>query len=351
MTSSSRIGHTISQRYTIHEQIGKGGFAQVFRALDNHTQQIVALKILHPPQKTETDGKIAERFLREAAVQQKLSHPNLLSILDVASDGDTSYIVMELLEGHDLRQQLENKGPLSPEEAIPLFIQALEAIHVAHQEDIIHRDLKPENLFILFPESPMPRMKVLDFGIARINLEQTITLTGQMLGTNKYLAPEYIQDNIASPALDIYQIGLVLVEALKGSPVINTQNAIVGMRQHLRGDIPIPRKLLESSLGPILMRALALNHLNRYQTAQAFADDLRCIDPEIIPSGSSLYDCIELSTFSKLESLDLSSSEEEAIPTRNSPKTPRQKSKSIAIILGVFIGIICISIGIFFSMQ
>ena len=171
MKSNPFLGETLSNRYQIQQEIGSGGFASVFKARDTVQNRDVAIKILTQKSDTNTDEKREERFAREARVL--LNHPNIVHIFELNSHTSPpcTYIVMELLNGHDLRKELDKSGPIHPSRSIAFVIQALEALEMAHQRDIVHRDLKPENLFLHTPPKQSETIKLLDFGIARMHNE------------------------------------------------------------------------------------------------------------------------------------------------------------------------------------
>ena len=347
MKSNPFLGQTLSKRYLIQKEIGTGGFASVFKAQDIQKDRAVAVKILAQKTTTNTDEKREERFVREARVH--LKHPNIVQIFELNHHDapPCTYIAMELLHGHDLRKELEENGPLSPSRCIEFVIQALNALDTAHQKDIVHRDIKPENLFIQTPDETDEIIKVLDFGIARMHTEHTLSLTGQILGTHKYLAPEYIQDNIITSKLDIYQMGLVLVELLTGTPVVDTDHAMTGFRQHIRGSIEIPLALLESSLGPILLQALHNDHTQRFASASQFAQALSSIDTNRIPTGEKLKEKIALNTYQKGRSILEMSSEDDAVEEEHHP--PAQSSQNKLLPIFIFAAI-SIAIGFAFTM-
>ena len=349
MKSNPFLGKTLSNRYLIQQEIGSGGFASVFKAKDIQKNKTVAVKILANESNTNTDEKREERFVREARLH--LQHPNIVQIFELNHHEAPpyTYIAMELLCGHDLRKELEENGPIHPPRCIDFIIQALEALDTAHQKNIVHRDLKPENLFIHTTKRKDEIIKVLDFGIAWMHTEHTLSLTGQILGTHKYLAPEYIQDNVISSKLDIYQMGLVLVELLTGTPVVHTDHAMTGFRQHIRGSIEIPIALLESSLGPIILQALHNDHTQRFASASQFAQALSSIDTNHIPTGEELKEKIALNTYQKWKSILEMSSEDNAIEKEHHPTAPVQSSQNK--LLSIFVlATISIVIGFTFAM-
>ena len=333
MKSNPFLGKTLSNRYLIQQEIGSGGFASVFKAQDIQKNKTVAVKILAQKSNTNTDEKREERFIREA--QLLLQHPNIVEIFELNhhTSPECTYIVMELLKGHDLRKELEENGPIHPSRCIDFTIQVLNALDLAHQKDVVHRDLKPENLFIHTTKRKHETIKVLDFGIAWMHTEHTLSLTGQILGTHKYLAPEYIQDNMITPKLDIYQMGLVLVELLTGTPVVNTEHAMTGFRQHIRGSIEIPLALLESSLGAILLQALHNDPTQRFASASQFALALSSIDTNLIPTGDKLKEKIALNTYQKGKSILEMSSEDEAAEEEHHHPALSSQNKLLPILI------------------
>ena len=340
MKSSRFIGQTLSNRYQIQQQIGSGGFASVFKARDVVQNKDVAVKILTQKSDTQTNEKREERFSREARIH--LNHPNIVQIIEYNHHESPSctYIVMELLSGHDLRKELEDHGPINPKRAIRFMIQALEGLENAHQQNIIHRDIKPENLFIHIQNKSDENIKLLDFGIARMHSEHTLSLTGQLLGTHKYLAPEYIQDNNITPRLDIYQMGLVLIELLVGKPVVHTDHAMTGLRQHIRGSLEVPMALLESSLGPIIVQSLHNNPNERFSSALQFAKALSSISPDELPFGEQLTETISLDVYQKSSSLMEISSEEEIESAKKTTVHDAGNQKNIYILIIVLLAVI-----------
>jgi len=273
-------GAIVGGRYRIEAHLGQGGFAQVYRAVDQAIDRAVAVKVLAlgmlGTDRAELAAGVA-RFRREAQAAGMISHPNVVTIHDVGTtDGGEPYIVMEYLSGHDLQTELTTHGPMKPSRAVPLFCECLDALGRAHALGIVHKDLKPENLFIVSPGFPEERLKIFDFGIAHIQREgmARLTVDGQMLGTPHYLAPEYITDGHVTPALDVYQMGLILVEVLTGYPVVGDDNPLNCVMIHGNGELEIPDFIRLSRYGQIIDRALSLEPEDRYPNAIAFRNAL-----------------------------------------------------------------------------
>ncbi|MDR6971788.1 serine/threonine-protein kinase [Leifsonia shinshuensis] len=204
------------ERYELHDRLGRGGMATVFRALDRRLDREVAVKVFASG--TAVDDA---RRRTEATMLGRLSHPNLVALHDahLAADGDTtpSFLVMELVDGEDLRTRLEH-GPLAPQEAVEVAVGIAEALVVVHEAGMVHRDLKPGN--ILLAEASVPGgqtvVKLADFGIAHLVGSERITTIGTVMGTAGYLSPEQIFAGEPGPSSDIYSLGLVMLEALTG---------------------------------------------------------------------------------------------------------------------------------------
>lgn len=258
-------GALLEGRWQIHGKLGRGGFATVYHGQHIKLERDAAIKVLDIQATPEEMRVFEERFLREAKLAAKLDHPNIVQILDYGMtrrDGITKpFLVMERLSGHDLEHELISRGPLSRERARALFLPALDALAVCHQQGVVHRDLKPSNLFIVHPNTSRERLVVLDFGIARAfeDPNSRLTATSHFTGTPAYLAPEYISDQHVSPALDVYQMGLILSESITGTPVVQASAPLGYLMAHCNGKQHIPDVLLNTPVGEILERAVRVN--------------------------------------------------------------------------------------------
>ena len=269
------VGMTIDGRYEIQGVLGVGGFATVYRAHHISLDTDVALKVMDT--KKGVDATYSERFFREAKIAAKIRHNNVVSVYDYGHipETDQPYIAMEMLHGRDLSHELADVGPLSPKRAFILFRPVLEALSVGHKLGIVHKDLKPENLYLIDPGGAKETMKILDFGVARVNSSEVAKLTtaGQLLGTPRYLAPEYIKSQQVSPAIDVYQMALIISEALTGIPAV-TGDPFHAMMLHCSGKLQISEFLLEGRLGEIFRKAIAINPEERYPDCESFAKAL-----------------------------------------------------------------------------
>jgi len=283
-------GSVVAARYIVEGELGTGGFATVFSAFDREIERKVAIKVLNLAAMAGSQNNdvqpFLERFRREARLAARIRHGNVVEIYDFGVLGSQSnpYMVMEMLDGHDLHDEIKKNGGMQPTRALPLFQGALEALGEAHQLGIVHKDLKPANLFINRPGTRRELLKVVDFGIAHIgeSNESRMTQTGAMFGTPQYLPPEYIQTQVVTPGMDVYQMGLILVEMLTGRSVVDEDNPWQCAVKHVTREFDIPVELLDGTLGPILRRALEYEPADRYKDAAQFGDALSTIDPTSI---------------------------------------------------------------------
>lgn len=286
-TKTARLapGTQLGSRYQIRAYLGAGGFASVYAATDTVLDRSVAIKVLACDEEdVEGNADFVARFEREAKMAGRVDHVNVVSIYDYSVHEGQPFIVMECLDGHDLQKELIQNGPMAPERLWPLIGKCLDALARGHHLGIVHKDLKPSNLFLTHPGTDHEDVRVLDFGIARSSgADSSLTGTGQVFGTVQYLAPEYIKDkNNVTPALDVYQMGLILVEALSGQPPVDADGLACAYK-HVTGELIIPAPLLDSPLGAVIGKALALEPEDRYPTTTAFREALDAVDPSDVP--------------------------------------------------------------------
>ncbi len=260
-------------RYRLEASIGTGGMAQVFRGIDTTLDRTVAIKILAP--QFASDPSFVDRFRREAQAAARLNHPNIVNVYDTGVDGDTNYSVMEYVEGRTLAEYLATGGRLSPTKAAEIAEKVAEALAAAHAQGVIHRDIKPANIMV----TRDGRVKVMDFGIARLVAgPDTVEQTAAVLGTAAYLSPEQAQGEAVDARSDLYSLGVVLYEILAGRPPFTGDSAMAVAYKHVQ-ETPVPPSTLNPDVPPqldaVVMRSLAKNPANRYQTAGEFGDDLR----------------------------------------------------------------------------
>ena len=269
---------TLSGRYEIGDRLGSGGMSNVYRATDRILERTVAVKVL--AEHLSDDERFVERFRREALAVAKLIHPNIVQVYDTGIDDGRHYIVMEFVEGRSGAQILQRQGPLDPDMAAEAGIQACAGLDYAHRRGIIHRDVKPGNLMLTggpVGGGPMT-VKLTDFGIARA-LEQTrITQVGSVVGTAAYLSPEQVRGEEATPATDVYALGVVLYQFLTGRlPYEGSTLAELAVRQ--QNERPLPPSTyndeVPDSLGSAVLRALEGDTARRYGSAAELAGGLQ----------------------------------------------------------------------------
>lgn len=285
-----RVGAVLAEHYEVIMPLGEGGFATVYSARQMPSGRLIALKVLEAVTAPSEAELYQKRFLREARLLASMNHPHIVRIYDygIIRELARPFIAMELLDGEDLQDQLMYGG-LDPDRGLRLIAQALDALGHAHHQGIIHRDLKPSNLFVVQPREPAERCIVLDFGLARTDDPDASQLsrTGTMIGTPQYLAPEMIEGKEVTPAVDVYQMGLILVETLTGRRVVEGANRVESCVKHLKRDFAIPSQLLEGPFGPIVKRALAFKPGERYPDASAMRDALVSLDEHALVGAAT----------------------------------------------------------------
>ena len=282
------IGRLIAGRYRLDQLLGRGGFGSVYRGWDTQIGRDVAVKLLDVASQSRTadqERELKERFRREAMAAGRINHRCVVTIYDIGvPEGEReAYLVMELLDGHDLAEELSTKGPLHPERALSLFVPLIEALGRGHAAGVIHKDIKPQNIFLRGPGTAQESLCLVDFGVARVVHEDKLTLTGLIVGTPQYMAPEYITETLVTPALDVYQMGLLLAETITGVPAVPLGETFVkSCNRHFTGDLEIPPEMYEGPFGAVLKKALAPNPKERYPSAAEFAKALAAVDPATI---------------------------------------------------------------------
>ncbi len=265
------LGRVFSQRYRLKEKLGSGGMADVYLADDLLLGREVAVKVLHP--QYAADPAYIQRFRHEAQAAANLNHPNIVNIYDWGNEGDLYYIVMEYVEGRDLKEVLRHEGRLLPERAAEITAEVCAALQFAHRHNLVHRDIKPHNIFL----TSIGQVKVMDFGIAREGNGSGFTQTGMVMGTPQYISPEQAQGLPVDGRSDIYSLGVVLYEMLTGKVPFDDPNPVTVAYRQVRED-PIPPSVIDPEIPPaleaVVMKAMAKNPANRYQTAQEMKADL-----------------------------------------------------------------------------
>ena len=269
-----RPGTLLGERYEIIEKIGAGGMSIVYKAKDNRLQRFVAIKELR--EEFVQDEEFVSKFRKEALSAASLSHPNIVGIYDVGSDHEIHYIVMEYVEGHTLKQVIEEKGPFDPKMVLELGVQMVSALKHAHQKKIIHRDIKPQNILMTTDGV----LKVTDFGIAKAVDSSTIVATGNAIGSVHYFSPEQAKGKYVNESSDLYSCGIVLFElATKKLPFEADSHISIALK-HINEDLPKPSTInpnIPINLENLILRATAKNQADRYQNADEMLRDMRGI--------------------------------------------------------------------------
>ncbi len=262
----------LADRYQLTEQIGMGGMAIVYKAVDLRTNHNVAVKVLRP--EYSEDAEFVGRFQREAEAASKMTHHNIVNLLDVGMDGENRYLVMEYVQGKTLKEVIQERGRLSAPLACQITIRILSALEHAHRNGIVHRDIKPQNILV----HADGHIKVADFGIARIADSATLTRGDMVMGSVHYFSPEQARGEGASAASDLYSTGIVLYEMLTGKVPFEGENAVAVAMQHLHAQ-PAPIQSLAPDVPPMVvqvcMKAMEKNPALRYHSARDMAADLR----------------------------------------------------------------------------
>jgi serine/threonine-protein kinase len=271
-------------RFKIIGELGRGAMGVVYKAHDPALDRTVAIKTIQLPADAAERASYEARFLQEARAAGRLSHPAIITIYDIGREGDLAYIAMEMLHGLDLRERMA-QAMLTLREAISLAAQVAEGLGFAHEHGVVHRDIKPANIMIVRGD----RAKIMDFGIARLQLSDVKTQTGILLGTPKYMSPEQVAGRPLDHRSDIFSLGAMLYEMWVGRTPFSGADVTQLMHNVASAQHIAPSRILQRLppvLDLIIARALAKDPAARYQKAQDFAEDLRSAMSEL-PSTSS----------------------------------------------------------------
>lgn len=268
----SLVGKTLAGRYEILESVGEGGMATVYKARCNLLNRYVAVKVLKD--EFSKDAEFVKRFRAEAQSAASLTHPNIVSVYDVGEENGTNYIVMELLTGDTLKDYIDKNGKLSNETTLKFASQIASALEAAHSAKIIHRDIKPQNIVLANSNTIA---KVTDFGIAKMSSKDTITSSASTIGSVHYFSPEHAKGCFTDEKSDIYSLGVVMYEMATGVLPFNADSPVtVALKQIQEAPVP-PKELvptISNRLNDIILKAMAKNTIDRYQTATELLDDI-----------------------------------------------------------------------------
>jgi len=269
-------GERIGDRYVLRGFIGRGAMAKIYLAEDLETHEPVAVKLLDPEHARVANTR--ERFLREARAAAVIGHENIVDILDAGIRADrTPYVVMEFLFGETLGQLVRRQGPLSAELALPILIDVASALAAAHRENIVHRDVKPDNIFLVGEPGEPYTVKVVDFGLAKMDADSNLTALGIAVGTLEYMSPEQAVSDRVGPRADVYGLGAVMFRMLTGELPFPYEEPPRLLAAQLVEPPPAPESLrpgLDPALAAILLTAMRKHPDNRYPTMVAFGEDL-----------------------------------------------------------------------------
>lgn len=341
----------IAERYELLDVIGRGGMADVYLAHDTILNRTIAIKILRTS--LAKDPVYIARFQREASAAAALSHKNIVEIYDVGEDNDQYYIVMEYVPGRTLKELIAKRGALHVMEAIDIMKQVLSGTARAHQMGIIHRDLKPQNILV----TDSGTAKIADFGIASIQSLTQFTQTDVIMGSLHYLAPELARGEKATVQSDIYALGIVFYELLRGQVPFNGESPVNIALKHMQEELPSLREFnpsIPQSVENIIIKATAKNLNDRYKNANEMLEDLQtCLSrsdeeklvfnheeesaPTIVVNPRQIFDNNEEETPKKEE-------KKEERATRKPKKAPVKKKKKVnpKVIVGIVAGVLVI---------
>ncbi len=285
LTSANLVGAMVDD-YQVLRRLGRGGMADVYVARSQSLDRQVALKVLK--RQLAGDADYVERFRREARAAAKLSHPNIVQVYSVGRDQDHHYIAQELIDGGNLKDEVEKSGPLRPDAAIQVLKAVALALEAAHQAGITHRDIKPENIL----RSQRGEIKVADFGLARVGQANDLTRVGLTMGTPRYMSPEQVQGKVADPRSDLYSLGCSMYFLLTGRPPFEADDALAIAFQHMH-DSPTPLDKARGKndvplwLVSLIAKLMAKSPSDRYADATQLIAALEDSGVGVTQAGSS----------------------------------------------------------------
>ncbi|MCX4246595.1 serine/threonine-protein kinase [Paraliomyxa miuraensis] len=281
-------GTRLAKHYVIHERLGGGGMASVYRGEHTTIGRPVAIKVLS--RSLCLKPAVVVRFLQEARASSKVRHENVVEVTDFGETEDgRPFMVMEYLEGENLAVTLRREGPLPWDRTRPMLLQLLAALQAAHEHGVIHRDMKPENVFRISRMGSDDFLKVFDFGIAKVllgddgNPAKPLTIEGQILGTPAYMAPEQCLGDAVDARTDLYAVGVIAFQMLTGRPPFEGDETSVLLYNQVYTRVPDMREVAPSipvnrGVEALVRKALAKDRDDRFETAQEFAEALLADD-------------------------------------------------------------------------
>ncbi|MFC6261475.1 Stk1 family PASTA domain-containing Ser/Thr kinase [Levilactobacillus fujinensis] len=336
-----RSGYTLNGRYRIIRALGEGGMANVYLAHDLILDRDVSVKLLRLD--LRDDPSTIRRFQREALAATELVHQNIVQVYDVGEENGMQYLVMEYVEGTDLKAYIKDHFPIAYQEVIQIMEQILGAVQTAHEHNIIHRDLKPQN--ILIDQNRVA--KITDFGIAVALSEHSLTQTNTVLGSVHYLSPEQARGGMATKQSDIYSLGIILYEMLTGTVPFEGETAVSIALKHFQSEIPSVREIdprIPQALENVVLKATSKRPEDRYTDAASMAEDLKTSlspkragelkftpmrgddgETKVLPLSGVLSSALPLSETTPAEAKDMP--EKTADKASATPKKGRKKTR------------------------
>ena len=358
-----QIGKLFAGRYRILKSIGRGGMADVYLAkdliLDNEE---VAIKVLRT--NYQTDQIAVARFQREARAMAELNHPNIVSIRDIGEEDGQQFLVMEYVDGSDLKKYIQDHAPLSNNEVVRIMEEVLSAMTLAHQQGIVHRDLKPQNILLTKDGT----VKVTDFGIAVAFAETSLTQTNSMLGSVHYLSPEQARGSKATVQSDIYAMGIMLFEMLTGHIPYDGDSAVTIALQHFQKPLPSiidENKNVPQALENVVIKATAKRLSDRYASTFEMSRDLmtalsynRSREPKLVfKDAENTKTLPKVTTSTSVPSTTeqllkkQKAAKEDKVATENQAtkaKTKKKKSRRMfGTLMKIFFAVVIVAIAIF----
>lgn len=345
-------GQKINDRYQIIKSIGEGGMANVYLAYDTILDRDVAVKVLRGD--LSNDDKFVRRFQREALNASSLSHPNIVEVYDVGDDNGQYFIVMEYIEGKNLKDLVKKRGKLTVTEVVDIMGQIADGLSVAHDSYIIHRDIKPQNIMIL--ENGL--VKITDFGIAMAMNATQLTQTNSVMGSVHYLPPEQASGKGSTLKSDIYSMGILMYELLTGSLPYRGDNAVEIALKHLKEPLPSVKELvpeIPQSVENIILKSAAKNPKNRYNDARGMYEDLKtCLDESRMQEEKYIYPYPELDIENKKftksvekainreEEQNTNKKDDEILVKKITSEEIKKENKILVVLSAIFVGLIVI---------
>ena len=316
---STRVGQVLAGRYRIEKEIGSGGMGAVFRAEHVHMRKTIAVKVLH--REMTYLPEVVARFEREAVAAARIEHPHVAAATDFGQLDDGSfYLVLEYVEGQSLRTLLDQHGSLRPDLALHIARQIADGLAAAHAAGIVHRDLKPDNVMLLSKDGDEYFVKVLDFGIAKIELGGTqnqLTQLGSVFGTPEYMAPEQAAGTPVDARADLYTLGVILYEMLSGATPFKDDDLVVVLTRQMTADPPPLPASVDPIIGGLVTHLLAKDPDQRPESAAGLVARIDAIAPSV--QNSSPHSVAQPLTPSPVSVTAVSGAERASLADANGP--------------------------------